>query len=114
MKRKVTLLVGLLLFVVVLPISFFRIQEQHRKIAYELVQRELRDESSPLSLSIIEQVGAFKDVYIEGAYAHVHWRKAIVDGRLTAGPKRYWFRCIVKNGEVKLEAIVPMKGPTKR
>lgn len=109
-RNNLLLTLLLLLFLVVLPISYFKVQDQHAEFALEVVQRQLRVPSSPLSHSLVEDVGAFQDVTIEGSYAHVHWRKAMVDGVLTAGTRRYWFRCIVKNGEPKLEAILEMKG----
>src|SRR3989304_2304364 len=114
MKRFVILkwfvILSIVLIIVVLPKLYVDSQVQYSRTARNHVERLLRDKSSTLSRSMTNRVGRYDSVEIEGAYAHVHWRKAMVDGVLTNGHERYWFRIIDSNGNMRIEAITKLRG----
>lgn len=103
-KRFAILLI--VLIVVTVPVLYYRAQDQHSRTAKDRVERLLRDKSSTFSRSVASRVGDYESVEIKGAYPHLFWRRAMVDGSLKAGPKRYWFRVIDRNGILKIEAIM--------
>ncbi len=104
MKRLAIILT--LLMVVAAPVLYIRAQDQHSRTAKERVERLLRDKSSTLSRSMAMRVGDYESVKIKGAYPHIFWRRAIVDGTLTVGQKSSWFRVIDRNGILKIEAVM--------
>ena len=107
MKRFAILFI--VLMVVTMPILYFRAQDQHSRTAKDRVERLLRDKSSTLSRSMVIRVGDYESVKIKGAYPHLFWRRAAVDGTLTVGQKRHWFRVIDRNGIMKIEATMDLE-----
>lgn len=106
MKRWAILLI--VLVAVASPAYYYRAQIQHSRTAKDRVGRLLRDKSTTLSKSMANRVGDYESVKIEGVYPHIIWRRAIVDGTLTAGQNRYQFRVIDQDGNLKIEALVKL------
>lgn len=104
MKRFAILL--MVLVIVAVPVLYYWSQVQHSRIATSRVERLLRDRNSTLSRAMAIRTGEYESVKIEGAYPHMIWRRAIVDGSVTVGHKHFWFRVIDRNGVVKIEAIM--------
>jgi hypothetical protein len=107
MKRFAIL--SIVLIIVMLPVLYYCAQVQHSRTARDRVERLLRDKSSTLSRSVAIRVGNYDSAEIDGAYAQLIWRSALVDGVLKVGQERYWFRIIDRNGVMKIEAIVKLK-----
>lgn len=107
MKRFAILSIALI--VVAVPVLYYRAQVHHSGTAKDRVERLLRDKSSPLSRSMATRVGEYQSVKIENAYPHIIWHRAIVDGSLTTGQKRFWFRVIDRDGIMKIEAVMNLE-----
>lgn len=105
-KKKRVAILSVLLLIITVPALYYYAQIQHSSIARDRVERLLRDKSSTLSKSMTARIGDYESVKIEGTYPHIFWRRAIIDGSLTVGQKRYWFRVIDRNGSLEIEATM--------